>query len=60
MAYLDCQSGFALDLSRLDDSHRKNWYLWLSQWLVANNGFRMLTYWNPTARCPGRGRRRRP
>lgn len=27
------------------DNHRKNWMLWLSQWMAANNGDRMITYW---------------
>lgn len=36
-----------------DDRHRKNWYLWLSQWMVASNGLRMLTYWNPSGLLSG-------
>jgi hypothetical protein len=27
------------------DSHRKNWMLWLSQWMAANNGYRIITFW---------------
>lgn len=27
------------------DNHRKNWMLWLSQWMAANNGYRMITFW---------------
>lgn len=29
------------------DSHRKNWFTWLAQWMAAHNGRRILTYWNP-------------
>lgn len=28
------------------DNHRKNWMLWLSQWMTGNNGYRMVTFWN--------------
>lgn len=35
------------------DHHRKNWYLFLSQWMVASNGFRMLTFWNPDGPLSG-------
>ncbi|HUC27266.1 MAG TPA: hypothetical protein VMA73_31610 [Streptosporangiaceae bacterium] len=27
------------------DNHRKNWMLWLSQWMAANNGYRIVTFW---------------
>jgi hypothetical protein len=35
------------------DNHRKNWLLFLSQWMVANNGFRLLTFWNPDGALSG-------
>lgn len=35
------------------DNHRKNWLLFLSQWMVANNGFRLLTFWNPNGALSG-------
>lgn len=28
------------------DSHRKNWLLFLSEWMVANNGFRLLMFFH--------------
>lgn len=28
-----------------EDDHRKNWMLWLSQWMAAHNGERMTTFW---------------
>ena len=28
-----------------EDNHRKNWMLFLSQWMVANNGYRIVTFW---------------
>jgi hypothetical protein len=28
-----------------EDNHRKNWMLFLSEWMAANNGYRMITYW---------------
>ncbi|MGI9004942.1 MAG: hypothetical protein ACR2FU_01860 [Streptosporangiaceae bacterium] len=28
------------------DSHRKNWFTWLAQWMAGHNGSRILTYWN--------------
>ena len=31
------------------DSHRKNWFTWIAQWLAGHNGARMLTYWNSHA-----------
>jgi hypothetical protein len=27
------------------DNHRKNWMLWLSEWMAANNGYRIVTFW---------------
>jgi len=27
------------------DNHRKNWMLWLSGWMAANNGYRIVTFW---------------
>jgi hypothetical protein len=27
------------------DNHRKNWMLWLSEWMAASNGYRMITFW---------------
>jgi hypothetical protein len=28
-----------------EDPHRKNWMLWLSEWMAAHNGSRMSTFW---------------
>ena len=28
------------------DSHRKNWFTWLAEWMAGHNGHRILTYWN--------------
>jgi hypothetical protein len=28
-----------------EDNHRKNWMLYLSQWMAANNGYRIITFW---------------
>jgi hypothetical protein len=28
------------------DGHRKNWLLFLSEWMVANNGFRLLMFFH--------------
>jgi hypothetical protein len=28
-----------------EDNHRKNWMLTLGQWMAANNGFRIITFW---------------
>ena len=28
------------------DNHRKNWMLWLSEWMAAHNGYRIVTFWN--------------
>lgn len=33
------------------DSHRKNWFLFLSEWMVANNGYRLMSFWD----CGGSG-----
>jgi hypothetical protein len=27
------------------DSHRKNWFLFLSKWMVGNNGYRVVSHW---------------
>lgn len=35
------------------DFHRKNWWLFLSEWMVAHNGYRLLTYWNPNGPLSG-------
>lgn len=37
------------------DNHRKNWMLFLSEWMAANNGYRVIT--SGAASCPGPGRR---
>lgn len=29
------------------DSHRKNWFLFLSEWMAANNGARICSHWAP-------------
>jgi hypothetical protein len=41
------------ETNSVHDNHRKNWYLFLSQWMVANNGFRLLTFWNPNGALSG-------
>jgi len=28
-----------------DDADRKNWMQWLSEWMAANNGYRIVTFW---------------
>ena len=28
------------------DSHRKNWFLFLTEWLSANNGYRLVSHWH--------------
>ncbi len=33
------------ETNSVHDNHRKNWMLWLSQWMAANNGYRMITFW---------------
>lgn len=35
------------------DNHRKNWYLFLSEWMVANNGFRMLLFFHADGALSG-------
>lgn len=30
------------------DSHRKNWFLFLTEWMSANNGYRVVSHWDPT------------
>jgi hypothetical protein len=30
------------------DSHRKNWFLFLTEWMSTHNGFRIVSHWNPT------------
>jgi hypothetical protein len=30
------------------DSHRKNWFLFLTEWMSANNGYRLVSHWDPT------------
>jgi hypothetical protein len=30
------------------DSHRKNWFLFLTEWMSANNGYRIVSHWDPT------------
>jgi len=32
-----------------NNNHRKNWMLWLSQWMAENHGKRMITFWGGPA-----------
>ena len=37
------------------DSHRKNLFTWMAQWMSGHNGRRILTYWNPDAGAANHG-----
>jgi len=30
-----------------NDGHRANWFLFLTEWMLANNGFRIVSHWHP-------------
>lgn len=34
------------------DNHRKNWMLFLSEWMAAHNGYRIVTFWDGTLSGP--------
>jgi hypothetical protein len=36
-----------------DDKHREDWFRFLSEWMVANNGYRLFTFWNPDGPLSG-------